>query len=76
MKKHDRDEDVEMDTVENQIDGLAEKIIKEDEERRAQELVSFSNIWYHLLLMEQRRTCTTSHLSGQIGTSSETWRRS
>lgn len=44
LKKHDRDEDVEMDTVENQVDGLAEKIIKEDEERRAQELVSISNV--------------------------------
>ena len=38
--QRDRDGDIEMDTVENQIDGLAEKIIQEDEGRRAQELVS------------------------------------
>ena len=33
------DGDVEMDTVEKNIEGLAEQIIEEDAERRAQELV-------------------------------------
>ena len=40
LRKHDRTEDAIMeDTVEKNVDGLAEKIITEDEERRAQELV-------------------------------------
>jgi cwf18 pre-mRNA splicing factor len=40
LRKHDRTEDAVMeDTVEKNVDGLAEKIIAEDEERRAQELV-------------------------------------
>ncbi|KAI0086140.1 mRNA splicing factor [Irpex rosettiformis] len=38
LKKHATDGDVEMDTVEKNVDGLAEQIIKEDEERRIQEL--------------------------------------
>ncbi|GJE96451.1 mRNA splicing factor [Phanerochaete sordida] len=38
LKKHTNDEDVEMDTVEKEVEGLAEKIIQEDAERRAQEL--------------------------------------
>lgn len=40
LKKHAGDDDVEMDTVENRVEGLAERIIQEDEERRAQDLVS------------------------------------
>ncbi|KIP06031.1 hypothetical protein PHLGIDRAFT_46883, partial [Phlebiopsis gigantea 11061_1 CR5-6] len=38
LKKHVNDDDVEMDTVEKNVEGLAEEIIKEDAERRAQEL--------------------------------------
>ena len=34
------DEDVEMDTVETRIEGLAEKIIEEDTQQRAQDLVN------------------------------------
>lgn len=46
-------EDVEMqDTVENQVKGLAEEIIADDEKRRAQELV-----WSHTFTM--RTTLTT-----------------
>ena len=40
LKKHENDEDVEMDTVEKNVEGLAEQIIEEDAERRAQDLVS------------------------------------
>lgn len=43
------DEDVEMDTVENRIEGLAEKIIEEDTQQRAQDLVN-SFIPLHCLL--------------------------
>lgn len=39
LRKHNAAEEQE-DTVENQVKGLAEKIIAEDEERRNQELVS------------------------------------
>ncbi len=39
LKKHAPDDDFDMDTVEKEVDGLAEQIIKEDEERRAQDLV-------------------------------------
>ncbi|KAI0647531.1 mRNA splicing factor [Trametes meyenii] len=43
LKKHAPDEDVQMeDTVEHQIEGLAEKIIAEDAERRAQDLDLFN----------------------------------
>ncbi|KAI0636400.1 mRNA splicing factor [Trametes polyzona] len=43
LKKHTQDEDVQMeDTVEHQVDGLAEKIIAEDAERRAQDLDLFN----------------------------------
>ncbi|KAI0807891.1 mRNA splicing factor [Fomes fomentarius] len=43
LKKRTHDEDVEMDdTVEHQVDGLAEKIIAEDAERRAQDLDLFN----------------------------------
>ncbi|KAI0685668.1 mRNA splicing factor [Cytidiella melzeri] len=38
LKKHVADGDVEMDTVEKNVDGLAERIIAEDAERRMQEL--------------------------------------
>ena len=40
LKKRTVDEDIEMDTVEKRVEGLAEQIIMEDEERRAQDLVS------------------------------------
>ena len=39
LKKRTQDDDVEMETVEKRVEGLAEQIIKQDEERRAQELV-------------------------------------
>lgn len=40
LKKRGNDEDVEMeDTVEKDVEGLAQQIIKEDAEKRAQELV-------------------------------------
>jgi coiled-coil domain-containing protein 12 len=47
LRKHDRTDDVVMqDTVEQNVDGLAERIIAEDEERRAQELVCRSSPVY------------------------------
>lgn len=40
LKKRGNDEDVEMeDTVEKNVEGLAERIIEEDVAKRAQELV-------------------------------------
>lgn len=39
LKKHTQEDVVMEDTVENQVKGLAEQIIAEDEKRRAQELV-------------------------------------
>ncbi len=39
LVKHAKADDIE-DTVENAVEGLAERIIAEDEERRNQELVS------------------------------------
>lgn len=39
LKKRVNDEDIDMETVEKEIEGLAEKIIQEDAERRAQDLV-------------------------------------
>lgn len=38
------DEDVEMDTVEKNVEGLEEQIIQEDVERRAQDLVRSAKI--------------------------------
>lgn len=58
------------DSVENDVEGLAEKIIAEDEERRAQELVRVYNrpplqlqptwLYYRMFLI--------LHRNGQIGT--------
>ncbi|KAF5358521.1 hypothetical protein D9756_001364 [Leucocoprinus leucothites] len=43
IKKHTRDDDVEMeDTVERNVAGLAERIIQEDKARQAQELDVFN----------------------------------
>ncbi|EJF66271.1 mRNA splicing factor [Dichomitus squalens LYAD-421 SS1] len=43
LKKRTNDDDVQMeDTVEHRVDGLAEKIIAEDAERRAQDLDLFN----------------------------------
>jgi coiled-coil domain-containing protein 12 len=39
VRKRVRDGDMEQDTVEKEVEGLAQKIIAEDETRRAQELV-------------------------------------
>lgn len=46
LRKHAQDDETE-DTVEKQVEGLAEKIIAEDEERRAQELVCILFLWCH-----------------------------
>ncbi|KAJ8461863.1 hypothetical protein ONZ45_g18143 [Pleurotus djamor] len=43
VRKHQSDDDVNMeDTIEQNVQGLAEKIVNEDEERRAQELDVFN----------------------------------
>ncbi|KAF5389830.1 hypothetical protein D9757_003586 [Collybiopsis confluens] len=42
LKKHTANEDVEMDTVEKNVEGLAEQVIREDEEKRAEELNVFN----------------------------------
>lgn len=41
MKKHTREDDEHMeDTVEKKVEGMAEAVIEEDQQRRAQDLVS------------------------------------
>ncbi|PFH54153.1 hypothetical protein AMATHDRAFT_443 [Amanita thiersii Skay4041] len=42
LRKHNREDDFMQDTVEKDVAGLAERIIAEDEERRAQELDVFN----------------------------------
>ncbi|KAJ3770760.1 mRNA splicing factor [Lentinula raphanica] len=42
LKKHAGSEDVEMDTVEKKVEGLAEQVIAEDEEKRAEDLNVFN----------------------------------
>jgi len=42
LRKRARDDDMEQDTIEKEVEGLAEKIIAEDETRRAQELDVFN----------------------------------
>lgn len=39
LRRRDQEDDENEDTVEKNVAGLAEKILAEDEERRAQELV-------------------------------------
>jgi hypothetical protein len=46
LRKHDPSKD-EADTVEKQVEGLAERIVQEDEEKRAQELVSSTSFLCH-----------------------------
>ena len=41
LRKRDKEENENEDTIEKNVAGLAEKILAEDEERRAQELVRF-----------------------------------
>ena len=43
LKKHTTNDIVVEDTVENRVKGMAAQIITDDERRRAQELVRFSN---------------------------------
>lgn len=72
LKKHSPDEDVEMDTVEKRVDGLAEQIIKEDEERRAQDLVRVVSLYVmQHANMNTLRTCTILHPNVLIGTLNE-----
>jgi len=56
------------DTVERNVDGLAENIIAQDEERRAQELVCRSPAAYLSYLTAMLfRISSTLHRSGLIG---------
>ncbi len=69
LKKRSRQEDVEMeDTVEKNVEGIAEKIIAEDEQKRAQELVSLCSGYSALLTCY--RTCSTLHRKDPTGISS------
>lgn len=71
IKKHSRNDDVEMqDTVEKAVEGLAHKIITEDEERRAQELVSKLNPIFMMdiiILILTDRMSLTLHRNERIG---------
>lgn len=66
-----------MDTVEKNVEGLAEQIIKEDAERRAQDLVSPRwSVAHPVSDMFHYRICTTLLPKGRTGTSSVTSTRS
>lgn len=69
MKKRAKDDVVMDDTVENQVKGLAQQIIAEDEKRRAQELVSLSLLLGHRAPNNLRvvRMCSTLRQNGRIG---------
>jgi ABC-type uncharacterized transport system ATPase subunit len=57
------------DAVEKNIEGLAEQIIQEDSEKRAQELVSHCQFLYvRNLTMLLCRTCSISLLNEPTGT--------
>lgn len=55
------------DTVEKKVDGLAEQIIAEDAERRAQELVSRVHILSDAVAHVYLRICSTLLQKGLIG---------
>ena len=68
MRKRDAADGGE-DTVEKAVEGLAESILKEDEEKRKEELVRaeparLADVGHEL---SATRTCSTSNPSGQIG---------
>lgn len=69
LKKRTREDDVSMqDTVEKDVQGLAQQIILEDEQRRAQELVNISITGYSRSLNTNfYRTFLTSRLSDLTG---------
>lgn len=69
------DGDVEMeDTVEKDVEGLAEQIIKEDAEKRAQELVRvLSSPALRGLTKRGDRIFSTLRPRGPTGTSSAKW---
>jgi len=71
LKKRGNDEDVEMeDTVEKNIEGLAEQIIEEESSKRAQELVCVLVVSPdgHVLTKRVNRICSTSRPRGRTGT--------
>lgn len=74
LKKHAQSEDVDMeDTVEKKVEGLAESIIAEDAERRAQELVCSVESTFSHDLMRKLRIFSISLPNGQIGISNVKW---
>ena len=71
LKKRGNDEDVEMeDTVEKNIEGLAEQIIEEEGSKRAQELVCVlvASPDGYVLTKHANRIYSTSRPGGQTGT--------
>jgi len=72
------DEDIEMeDTVEKNVEGLAEQIIKEDAEKRAQELVRVPPPPASRGLTKRvDRIFSTLRPRGPTGTSSARWQKS
>lgn len=68
LRKRTKDTDVAMDdTVEKDIEGLAEKIIAQDEHRRAQELVGAACLLSIHPPTHDPRTFSTSLPNDQIG---------
>jgi len=75
LRKYNPGEDAEIpDTVEKDVEGLAEKIIAEDEQRRAMELVRvFLSSLDEQTPNEILRTCSTSLQSDLTGISNVNW---
>lgn len=67
-KRTHKDGDVEMETVEKQVEGMAENIIAEDEEKRAQELVHIHLQPLAIQTDKWHRTCSTSLPKDRTGT--------
>ena len=56
------------DTVEKKVEGMAEAIIEEDQQRRAQDLVSTPDEYVASVSDMLRRTCLILPPSGRTGT--------
>lgn len=75
LRKHMQNGRLTQDTVEKDVEGMAEKIIAEDEQHRAQELVG-GDTGRHDAQLIACRTCSTLRRNGRTGISREKRRRS
>lgn len=68
LKKRTREDAAAMeDTIEKNVEGMAQMIIKDDEDRRAQELVSVLCVMDHDRIQPVRRMSSTLRPNGRIG---------